>query len=162
MALKVSEIKVRNKKIFMSRNLIIDTNLLLLLVIGAVEEGRHIASSKRLDGYTKDDYDRVWAIVSDYDKVYITPYIATEISNLIDLTGHSKEIAYQVAYLLFTKFFEIETEINVDCSHELFTAFGITDCSLMRLSAQYNILTADHRLCTLLYAVAPNNVVQYN
>lgn len=146
----------------MLRKLIIDTNLLLLLIIGAVEEGRHITSSKRLDGYTKDDYKNIWSIVSSYDKVYITPYIATEISNLIDLTGHSKEIAYQIAYLLFTKFFEIETEINKDCSHELFAAFGITDCSLLRLSTEYNILTADHRLCTLLYNIAPNNVIQYS
>ena len=41
------------------KTLIIDTNLLLLLVIGAVEGGRHIQNSKRLNKFTLQDYDAI-------------------------------------------------------------------------------------------------------
>ena len=58
----------------MPKHLIIDTNLLVLLVIGAVEEGIHIRNSKRLNAFDISDYDKVLNIMDDYDDVFITPY----------------------------------------------------------------------------------------
>ena len=99
----------------MPRHLIIDTNLLLLLVIGAVEEGRHIRNSKRLNAFNISDYDNVVKIMSSYDQVFITPYIATEVSNLIDLNGRAKLLVYEVARNLFTIFKQIDVDIDADC-----------------------------------------------
>ena len=85
----------------MAKNLIIDTNLLLLLVIGAVEGGRHIKNSKRLGAFDLDDYNTVLKIMATYDEIFITPYIATEVSNLIDLNGNPGVLAYKIARELF-------------------------------------------------------------
>lgn len=88
----------------MHKRLIIDTNLVLLLVIGAVEGGRHIKNSKRLDAFSRMDYDNILKIVAEHDDVFITTYIATEVSNLIDLNGYAKILAYEIAQNLFCNF----------------------------------------------------------
>lgn len=145
----------------MSRQLIIDTNLLLLLVIGAVEGGRHISTSKRLSSYNINDYNKVLAIMAGYDALYITPYIATEVSNLIDISGHSRKLAYDIAKEFFAKCTELETNINSDCDHECFTRYGITDSSLVKFVSKYTVLTADTRLYDALYEAGGDNVLPY-
>lgn len=145
----------------MASRLVIDTNLLLLLVIGAVEEGRHISTSKRLGDFELSDYDHVVKIMSQFSEVCITSYIATEVSNLIDLHGTSGKLAYGIARSLFSIFTEIETNLRTDCLPDHFDYYGITDCSLIHLVSDCKVLTSDHRLCTVLYQVQPDNVIEY-
>lgn len=145
----------------MDSRLVIDTNLLLLLVIGAVEDGRHISTSKRLGVFKTIDYYNILDIISKFSEVCITSYIATEVSNLIDLHGNSGMIAYSVARELFSIFTEIDTEIKTDCLPDYFHYYGITDSSLIHLVPDCKILTSDHRLCTMLYEVNPENVIEY-
>jgi len=141
--------------------LVIDANLLLLLVIGAVEEGRYISKSKRLRNFDLTDYDNVVKIMSSFNEVCITSYIATEVSNLIDLHGTSGQLAFRIARGLFSFFTEISTSIRDDCSPGYFEYFGITDSSLIRLVSECKVLTSDNRLCAVLYKVNPKNVLQY-
>ena len=146
----------------MTRRLIIDTNLLLLLVIGAVEGGRHINNSNRLNAFNLSDYDNVVKIMSEHDEIYITPYIATEVSNLIDLDGHARLLAFEVAKNLFCSIFKkIDVAIDKDCDSEFFLRFGITDSSLIKLAPNYFILTSDHRLLTPLFESSMNTIIPY-
>ncbi len=145
----------------MQKKLIIDTNLLLLLVIGAVEEGRHIGNSKRLKAFNKQDYNNVLQIIANYDDVFITPYIATEVSNLIDLKGYVKELAYIVARELFAQFKKIEVDIDKDCQSELFLRFGLTDNSIIQLASDFFILTNDHRMLEPLFAHNADNIIPF-
>lgn len=147
----------------MAKRLIIDTNLLLLLVIGAVEGGRHIRNSDRLNAFTTLEYDNVLKIMSEYDDVFITPYIATEVSNLIDLDGHARTLAYEIAQNLFSKEFKkIEVDLAADCDSEFFERFGITDASLINLAPDYYILTCDHRLLEPLFASSPDTIIPFS
>ncbi len=66
------------------KTLIIDTNLLLLLVIGAVEGGRHIQNSKRLNKFTLQDYDAILDVMASHQEICITHYIATLAYGLTD------------------------------------------------------------------------------
>ena len=75
----------------MKDGLLIDTNLLLVMIIGGIDEGRYIEKSKRLGAFCVEDYDLLWKIVRDHTEVLITPYIATEVSNLIDLDGDARK-----------------------------------------------------------------------
>ncbi len=145
----------------MKKNLIIDTNLLLLLVIGAVEDGQHIKNSKRLKAFNRQDYNNVVQIMANYDDVFITPYIATEVSNLIDVKGYVKELAYIVARELFANFQKIEVDIDKDCQSELFLRFGLTDNSIINLATNFFILTNDHRMLEPLFAQNANNIIPY-
>jgi rRNA-processing protein FCF1 len=146
----------------MHTRLVIDANLLLLLVIGAVEEGQHISKSKRLGNFDLTDYDNVVKIMSKFNEVCITSYIATEVSNLIDLHGTSGRLAFRIARSLFSIFTEISTSIRDDCSPDCFEYYGITDCSLINLVSECKVLTSDNRLCNALYKVNPENVLQYS
>lgn len=147
----------------MAKRLIIDTNLLLLLVIGAVEGGRHIRNSDRLNAFTTLEYDNILKIMAEYDDIFITPYIATEVSNLIDLDGHARTLAYEIAQNLFSKEFKkIEVDLATDCDSEFFGRFGITDASLINLAPDYYILTSDHRLLGPLFASSPDTIIPFS
>ncbi|OJT30933.1 hypothetical protein BOP96_10135 [Pseudomonas sp. FSL W5-0203] len=137
-----------------SPRLIIDTNLLLLLVIGAIEEGRHISSSSRLKSYNEEDYQVVVKFMGRFTDVYITPYIATEVSNLIDLNGYARIMAFEAAQLLFSQFQQIDSNISADSAAKLFSTYGLTDTSLIGLVSDYTILTNDGRMSQPLYAAA--------
>lgn len=141
--------------------LIIDTNLLLLLVIGGVEGGRHIKNSNRLNKFNIKDFDNIVSVIKQFDQICITPYIATEVSNLIDLHGHASDLAYEIARNLFSMFNQIDSDINSDCSAENFLTYGITDNSLIRLAPEYIILTDDSKLLTPLFAASPDNIIPY-
>lgn len=145
----------------MGRDLIIDANLLLLLVIGAVEEGRHICSSRRLNNFDRTDYELVLRCMAEYDAVFITPYIATEVSNLIDLNGRAGALAYEIARELFSSFKKIDVSIDDDCAPDLFVRFGIADSSLVQLAPNYDVLTNDAKLLPALFAASPNTIRPY-
>jgi len=145
-----------------SKHLIIDANLLVLLIIGSVEGGRHIKNSKRLKAFTRSDYENVVKIMANFDDVSITPYLAAEVSNLIDLKGHARELAFAVAQQLFGNIFkQIDVELARDCHSDFFANFGIADSSLIHLAPDYAILTNDHRLLVPLFAACETNIVPY-
>ena len=59
----------------------IDTNLLLLLVVGETDRG-WIKHHKRLGAYDIDAYELLVEIIRDISRVVVTPNILTEVSNL--------------------------------------------------------------------------------
>ncbi|HEX8904009.1 MAG TPA: hypothetical protein VF771_04165 [Longimicrobiaceae bacterium] len=61
--------------------LLVDTNLLLLLVVGAHDPSQ-ITRFKRTAKFSPDDYDRLNDFISDYAELLVTPNILTEVSNL--------------------------------------------------------------------------------
>ncbi|ESK34663.1 hypothetical protein P256_02622 [Acinetobacter nectaris CIP 110549] len=148
----------------MPKNLIVDTNLLLLWIIGSIDNGAHIRSSNRLKKFNYKDFQIVNTIIGTYDTLSITPYIATEISNLIDLNGYVKEqvfVRFQILLKDITAVKVIDTDIRADISGENFLNFGLTDNSLITLINDYFILTDDDKLCFILYSVNFDNVLQY-
>ena len=145
----------------MESGLLIDTNLLLVMIIGGVEEGRYIEKSKRLGRFCVEDYYRLWDLVKDYKEVWITPYIAAEVSNLIDLDGYAGIKAFELAREIFSTFRQTRTLISDDCKGEFFLRFGLTDNSIINLSKDLDILTSDSRMLTPLYETNHDRVVTF-
>jgi hypothetical protein len=143
------------------KKLIIDTNLLLLLVIGAVEGGRHIKNSKRLNKFTLQDYQTVIDVMVNHQEMCITPYIAAEVSNLIDLRGYAARLAYETARILFAQFRQVHSDIATDSAQDTFLAYGLTDSSLVRLAADHTILTDDQRLFGALFSACAENILPF-
>lgn len=144
-----------------ARQLLIDTNLWLVMIIGAVDEGRYIAKSKRLGSYCREDYDNLWNIFGSYNEVWITPYIAAEVSNLIDLDGEASAKAYVIAKEVFSRLKEVESSIAKDCDNDFYISFGLTDGSIIQLSEKFDVLTNDQRMLGPLYQVGRENVIPY-
>ncbi|WP_249605169.1 hypothetical protein [Chromobacterium sp. IRSSSOUMB001] len=145
----------------MKDGLLIDTNLLLVMIIGSVDEGRYINKSKRLGEFCVEDYYALWKIVENYKEIWITPYIAAEVSNLIDLNGYAGVKAFELARELFGHFKQAKTLISDDCKDDLFISFGLTDNSIINLSKEFDILTNDQRMLIPLYTVSPERIVPY-
>lgn len=61
--------------------LFVDTNLLVLLVIGAVDP-LQIGRAGRVRGYTEDDYDQLRRLASGFRVTVSTPHVLSELSNL--------------------------------------------------------------------------------
>lgn len=145
----------------MSDRLLVDTNLLLLMVIGGVDEGRYIGRSKRLGMFCIEDYDRVWELVGQYKEVWITAYIAAEVSNLIDLDHHARTRVFELAKEMFSLFKQAETSISEDSRHAFFLEFGLTDSSIINLAKDFDILTNDQRMMVPLFTAAPDRIIPY-
>lgn len=79
---------------------LIDTNLLLLFVIGSVDNGHFIGASKRLDAFSYDDYRLLNEYIGKFDNFATTPYILTEVSNLIDLQDYAAVEAFKTLRLV--------------------------------------------------------------
>ncbi|WP_146030606.1 hypothetical protein [Castellaniella caeni] len=146
----------------MADKLIIDANLLLLLVIGALDNGGQIKNSKRLGGYDWADYEVVVKLMGTFRSVHITPYIAAEVSNLIDLRNQARTRAFAVAKVLFSEFGQVDSLISRDVGGPVFLGFGITDASLVELAKSYTILTNDSRLLPLLWASCEANILPFD
>jgi hypothetical protein len=58
---------------------LIDSNLLLLLMIGAIDRDR-ITTFKRTQKYSSDDFELLQQLVSKFSKIVTTPQILTEVS----------------------------------------------------------------------------------
>lgn len=123
--------------------------------------GRHIRNSKRLDAYTIDDYDIVVKIMGQYRKVFVTHYILTEISNLIDLEGEARITALEISRTLFNEFGQVNSNMKIDINNNFFIDYGITDCSIIKLAKNHMILTNDNRLLDPLYLTCPDNIIPF-
>lgn len=61
--------------------LLIDTNLLLVLLVGA-QDREQIARFKRTSAYSREDYDLLARFVADFRQIAGMPNVLTEVSNL--------------------------------------------------------------------------------
>ena len=66
--------------------LLIDTNLLVLFIVGAVNLDR-IESFKRTRQYSKTDYQLLLRVLDDFTPLYTLAHVMAEVSNLTDLAG---------------------------------------------------------------------------
>lgn len=150
------------------KKIIIDTNLLLLLVLGGIDNHKYLnkdskkknsRASNMLSSFCKEDYIKIYDIIEMSKKtninIYITNYIAAEVSNLIGLTGDDRIKAFIIAKEYFTKFKQVCTSIRNDSDSSYFCNsndclnLGITDSSLIELLKVMNnllIITNDEKL----------------
>lgn len=69
-----------------SAGLLIDTNLLVLFVVGSVNQNR-IENFKRTRSYGKTDYHLLCRVLAAFDPLYTLAHVMAEVSNLTDLAG---------------------------------------------------------------------------
>ena len=68
------------------KRIILDTNLLLLLVVGLTDPAL-IGKHKRTRSFEVTDYDLLVNVLSGYNEIVVTPHILTETSNLLSQTA---------------------------------------------------------------------------
>ena len=130
-----------------SKPILIDTNLLLLYLVGIVSEDA-ISKSQRLKSYNTEQFLLLKNFIEKAPKILTTPNISTEISNLIDLHGETLKRFYTVfnTFLQLPQVEEIHLESKLISSRVDFSIYGLTDAGINSLAKKYLILTDDSRL----------------
>lgn len=126
----------------------IDSNLLVLLVIGSVDRSL-VGLRKRVKEFTPDDYDRVVRI-ADRGTIYVTPHTLTEASNLVK---DEKDTRFQerLRDLFELAGEEVAVPSQGVVGDSAFPRLGLTDVVLLdAISPRRPLLTTD----AALYATA--------
>jgi rRNA-processing protein FCF1 len=148
-----------------SRGILVDTNLLLLLVIGSCDRAQ-IGRFKRTSSlFTDADYDLLLAGIQGFKAIITTPHILTEVSNMMgQLEGKLKQQFFRrFALQILTG---PVTEIHVSCKdivqNQAFLKFGLTDIGIEHVAREhYLVLTMDFPLANYL-ATRGIQVVNFN
>jgi len=136
---------------YKSKGVLIDSNLLLLYVVGKYSPEK-IAKFKRTSVYTVDDYLILEKIVRFFKMVVTTPNILTEVSNL------ARQLPEWIRKDYFDEFRkeivvlnEEYIESRVVCNIEQFPKLGLTDGGIIEAArGNYLVLTDDFPLYNTL------------
>jgi hypothetical protein len=134
-----------------NKGLIIDTNLLVLLIVGYFDKN-YIKQFKRTSTYSIDDFENLKIIVNKFESLITTPHILAEISNLC-IDSRNMENKSNKKFKEFLKTF-INTiyhfkEINLEKNKILILDFlkylGVTDSALIEIAKKhkFNVITDD-------------------
>ena len=119
---------------YKDKGVLIDTNLLLLYLVGSLDLNL-IRNFKRTAFFTEDDFELVSEFIKNFDQTITTPHILTEVSDFID--NREKLQAVLKIYIETTK------EIFIDSiklsKKDTFLKFGLADTSVT-YSAETNYL----------------------
>ncbi len=66
--------------------ILVDTNLLVLLIVGSVNRER-VSQFKRTSDYSPADWDLLIGILEQISRRYTLPHVLAEVSTLTDLKG---------------------------------------------------------------------------
>src|SRR5437868_3470412 len=69
-----------------AKGVLVDTNLLVLLLVGRVRE-RRILEFKRTENFTIEDFHLLERLVAWFGKLIATPHVLSQVSDLVDLPG---------------------------------------------------------------------------
>jgi len=132
----------------MRKTLALDSNLLVLLVVGLTAP-RYISVHKRLKEYVVDDFEILKQLISESAGVVVTPNALSEASNLL---RHINEPAKTEIGVAFRKLIQTIREIYVSSvdasSRDEFLGIGLADTALLEVSKQdIMILSVDLNLC---------------
>ena len=126
----------------MRRPIILDTNLLLLLIVGAASLARsatlkYLGMHKRLkDVYTEEDYAILISAIDGAPHIIITPNTMTETSNLL---RHIKEPARSEIAIVLRECIKVQREIYINSANAStrneYIKLGLTDSALLEVAA---------------------------
>lgn len=126
----------------------VDTNLLLLYVVG-VTDPRVIETFKRTNRYTVEDFVILVEYIDKFSRRLTTPHILTEVSNFVgQLPDHLKPQGFDRLAAIAQVYLEEHYLPAVMVTNSLaFRVFGLTDVGIGEVAqGQYLVLTDDFPL----------------
>ena len=136
---------------YREKGILIDTNLLLVLLVGNVQP-RLIGRTARTDGYSIEDYEHITDILSHFNRFITMPQILTETGNLLKRNcpnentrlDLNREFAIFVHLGLTREVRKLSRRVTI---HPKFSNLGYADAAILTVAAgKYLLLTADEPL----------------
>lgn len=112
--------------------LVIDTNLLLVLLVGAQDRGQ-VPRFKRTRKYTVEDYDHLAHYVRGFRRVVVTPNVLTEVGNLAGQLAEPlrSQVLKQLGVFAVTQASERYIPTSEAVKERDFLRLGLADVSVM-------------------------------
>jgi len=129
------------------KNLLIDSNLLLLFFVGLNDRTR-IAKFKRTAQFTVEDFECLIDFVKKFKGIVTTPSILTEVSNLLGQLPDELRTSFHEQFAHDLKdLHEHYTASRELAGEKSFPRFGLTDTAILQAAtSQCLVLTDDLRL----------------
>jgi hypothetical protein len=135
-----------------ANGLLIDTNILLVLLVGRTNRQR-IPECKRTQSYTAADYDLLERLVGQFKTVITTPHLLTEVSNLDPLSGKERakfQNLYRQWVVSAKEFYDESRSLVVET---VFDRLGLADAAITFVARKgMLVLTDDAPLYGMLSA----------
>ena len=127
--------------------LLVDTNLLVLFIIGTVSLDR-IETFKRTRKYIKSDYNLLVRVLAKFDPLYAVAHVLAEVSNLTDLTGSERRQARLVLKEAISLLNEAEMSSERAAEDRLYQDLGLVDAAIGAVARSHKctVLTDDFDL----------------
>lgn len=140
--------------------LLIDTNLLVLFVVGSVNRDR-IENFKRTRQYSKTDYRLLLRVLEDFKPLYTLAHVMAEVSNLTDLTGPERLKARHILKETLAILQEPEMPSVRAAQSAPYESLGLVDAAIAALAREYKcaVLTDD---LDLYLALSREGIVALN
>ena len=141
---------------------LVDTNLLVLLIVGSVNRER-VSKFKRTSDYSSADWDLLTGIFEQISSRYTLPHILAEVSTLTDLKGPELEVARFILRKLIAAMSEVNIGSVEACANTLYMRLGLTDAAIAAAAKVRgcSVLTNDSALYTAL-AAEGSHVAMFN
>ncbi|MDQ2081000.1 hypothetical protein RA307_12475 [Xanthobacteraceae bacterium Astr-EGSB] len=146
-----------------TRNLLLDTNLLVLLAVGHYRRDQ-IPNFKRTKNFSADDYAWVAELVDESSRCITTPHILAEVDNLTrQLPEREHEAVAIVLASLVAQHFELYRPSKDAVLHPRYSHLGLSDCGLLLAAGSEDMLvvTDDFALSNILARLG-HSVVNFN
>jgi hypothetical protein len=133
---------------FRNRDLLLDTNLLLLEVVGSFDH--RLIGGKRLETFTVQDFNVLNLVTSVARQLITTPGILTETSNLASQINFGRDRFSKFFAHLGVKIKQLDERYErsaIVSEHPLFLQLGLIDAAIVRLAQEgMMVLTGDWKL----------------
>lgn len=136
----------------MTRVVLIESNVLVLLIVGGTSRSYIAAHKNTKDHFDTDDFDVLTLLIKDFSEIVLVPHIVAETSNLVRQIGEPRKTEIQ---RVFARFVSQNYEVPVVSVDGLARGgsvdLGVTDGVLLHLCS----VTIGERRPTLLTIDGP-------
>lgn len=110
---------------------LVDTNLLLLMIVGRTDRS-YLLSHKRTQDYDGIDADFIETVVAGYDGIVTTPHVLSETSGLLRQIRNPARDRIQRTFRDFILSCEERQLASAECClHDEYIALGLTDAAIL-------------------------------
>ena len=129
-----------------AKGVLVDTNLLVLFLVGTVNRQR-ILNFKRTGDFTIEDFDLLVRLIDWFGKLIATPHVLSQVSDLTDLTGNELTKIRELFKVLVETIEESYDASRLLVSDPAFKRLGLTDAAIATVCCRgVLVLTADAQL----------------
>jgi len=132
---------------------LVDTNLLVLLFVGAYDQKLIEPAPRLKDRFVPEDFDTLVNLLDKFRQLIVTPYVLAEVSNML---GYLREPARTECMQRFAHAAQVQMAESYESASNLsqnpsFLLFGITDASILNAAfGSHLVLTNDAPLYAYL------------